>query len=710
MSKTVRRDGNPKGRDSGLTDDRKGVVVGYVANPTWETGHGGGGFRVMFPGNNALQTEQTFEDPHLGLIVKVLESNDFYDKIEITYKGKSTSGAKHVYQGLLTISDNYVQANESFTADFHIFTIGTPASNDERANPVSSAVMRVPTPLGVPGGIAGFKMNVSFDAANIEYVPTGYTSPFIVHIDASKAASGTLTVTGVGDKMVNKENILSLNFKTKRRAVQKDYTINATITDVTLFNWRGEKLEKGDAGFDDVGTFGNGTLAALYNTVTDNTYTPGIKSTGGKVALGRNATFTVKGKITCDTPGPAPEMFIGVESAVTLYNNNNAVVATTKSDWDGNYTLKGVPAGEGYYVTAEKSKYFDGRTAVFGISANTAVPELKLIRETYTVSGAIYGSNNSDGSGATPLAGVKVYVVSIGNAYKILGGPVTTASDGTYTIQATTDNTEKPFAALAVEADGAAKEYGVQLRLKNEGLDLNLGMMYGIDPSDYIYPANAERYGVGGSYNFFLGGANSARVTGRNLTLVKTQDVHLRTVTKSTDIYYQLMTIDGVPAGAKIQSKGTENGDDVIRNVAPGTYYIEVTRNGYVSVCTMPFSVSDTRVFLRDAQATNTLDINTPAGENIVSGAVTDKLTGRPLRDVRIEFVSWSVNGGKGLPAYSGADGKFKYDVLADDKAIIFSKDGYTTQTIHLTSGGEAGLKIALEPAYGLTQEANRKF
>jgi hypothetical protein len=553
--------------------------------------------------------------------------------------------------------------------------------------------MRVPTPLGVPGGISGFVMEVAFDAANLEYVSAGQ-APFSYRVDATKAKRGVLIVRGVGDRMVDKNSILSLAFKTKPRAAQKDYTINATITDVTLLNWRGGELKVGDPGFDGVGAFGDGTLAALYHTMPDNTYTPGIRSTGGKVTIGNNATYTLNGQITCDTPGPAPGTFIGVESVVTLHNSNHVKIAETKSDWDGNYSIKGVPTGNGYYIKAEKSKYSTGRTAPFNVVAHTAVSTLKLNRQTYTVSGTIYGSNNSDGSGAKPLGGVKVYVVNIGSAYKIRGGPVPTNADGTFTIQAFTENTEKPFAALAVEVKGAAAQYGAQLHLKNEGLDLNMGMLYGIDPSDFIYPANEDRYGAGGSYNFYLGGATNTNVT-RNLTLVATQDVHLRTVTKSPDIFYQLKRPDGASIGNKVQSRGTENGDDVIRNVEPGMYYIEVTRPGYVSVSTMPFVVGVTRVFLRDASATNTLDINTTLGANIVSGTVVDA-RGRPLRDVKIEFVSWSVSGGKGLPVYSGTDGKFTYDVLTDDKDIIFSKEGYTSKTLNIASGGATGLRIEM--------------
>jgi hypothetical protein len=705
--KALGADGNPLGRYTGLPAARQGVVVSYIANPTWETGHGAGGFKIM-TGDNGLRVGgvASWSDPHIGLTVTILESNIFYDRVNVNYTGRATSAAKHVYQGLLKASDNYVAAGQEFTVDFDITTLGAPAPNDATA--ISSTVQRVATPLAVAGGICGFAMEVSFDAANLEYVSAGSGAPFNYTVDSSQAAAGTLLVKGVSWKMVDKDTILGLNFKAKDGAALGAYTVDATITDVTLLNWRGEPVRKGDPGFDDVGAFGNGTLAALYNTTANNNYTPGIKSSGGKVTVGNVATYTVSGSIVCDTPGPggAGGDWIGIEAVVSLYSGANVIVATTKSDWDGNYTIKGVPAGSGYYVKAEKPKYGGSQSAAFNVAGQTALAQLQLLRQTYPVSGTVYGALNSDGSDKTPLAGVDVYVISIGNGYRVLGGPVKTDAQGQYTVYATTDSTDKNFAGIAVRAAGNAAKYGTQITLfekdditgKQVGnLHLNMGTQTHLILDDWIYPANNVQLGAAGTFAFGLGGPNSQIVTGRNITLTETQDVHIRTVTKSADIYYQLRKLaDGSAVGAQVKSVGTHNGDDLIRNVPKGQYYIELTRAGYVSLNTMPFTVDTTRVLLRDGQTTNTMDMNTRLGVNVVSGRVVDSVTALPLSGVNIVFQSWSNTGGMGNPITSAADGTFSYDVLADDKDIIFSKAGYVTQNLNIVSGGAAGLTIRL--------------
>ena len=448
-------------------------------------------------------------------------------------------------------------------------------------------------------------------------------------------------------------------------------------------------------------------MAALYNAAASNALThEDIRSTGGKVTVGTAATHTVTGSIVCDTPGPAQGSWIGVESTVTLFNSRNAAVAKTKSDWDGNFTIKGVPAGSGYYITAEKSKYAKGTSPAFGVAGSTTVSELKLDRQTYPVSGAIYGSPNSDGSKRTPLAGVDVYVVGIGKGYQVLGGPVKTDETGKYTVYATTDNAVKNYAGIAVKVDGAAAKYGTQLTLfakdnltgKQVGnLNLNMGTLPHIISEDYIYPENTQKVGIEGTFAFHLGGAGSQIVTGRDLTLTETQDVHIGTVTKSTDIFYQLRSYpEGVPVGAKVRSVGTANGDDLIRNVERGMYYIEVTREGYVTLNTMPFKVDTTRLLLRDDPTRtdirgNTMDMNTRLGASVVTGRVVDK-TGKALSGVRIVFESWSNVGGKGNPVFTDKNGAFTYDVIDGDKDLIFSLNGYETQAVNVSSDGVVSL------------------
>ncbi|MDR2713707.1 MAG: carboxypeptidase regulatory-like domain-containing protein [Clostridiales bacterium] len=703
--KALGADGNPLGRYTGLPATRQGVVVSYIANPTWETGHGAGGMKVV-TGDNGLRVGgvSSWSDPHIGLTVTVLESNVFYDKVNVAYTGKATGAAQHVYQGLLTASENYVTAGQAFSVDFDIMTLGSPAPND--ATNVSATVQRVATPLAVPGGLSGFAMEVTYDA-NFSYTGVA-NSPFAVSI-TSASSEPKLYITGIGSEMVDKDTILSLQFAARPGTPVGDYAVNATITDVTLINWRGETVKKGDPGFEDIGTFGNGTLGALYNTAANNAYTPGIKSTGGKITVGSAPTYTVTGSIVCDTPGPggAGGDWIGVESVVKLFNSSDAEIAATKSDWNGNFTIKGVPAGTGYYVTATKSKYDTGISAAFNVvDLNLDLTELMLKRTLYPVSGTIYGAVNSDGSGKAPLAGVEVYVLGIGKAYQVLGGPAITDADGKYTVYATTDSTDKGFAGIAVKVAGAAEKYGTQLTLfakddlyglRSEDLNLNMGLYPHLILEDYVYPANTVKIGVPGTFAFTLGDGTTAT---KDVVLTETQDVHIRTVTKSNTIYYQLRKLsDGSAVGDRVRSVGTTNGDDIIRNVPKGQYYIELTREGYVSLNSMPFTIDTTRLLLRDGQSTNTMEMNTRLGAYIVSGKVIDSVTGLPIEGVSIVFESWTNTGGRGNPVNSGADGTFSYDVTNDDKDIYFSKAGYKTKAINVASGGASNLVIELERA-----------
>jgi len=684
----------PLGADStmpatgGTAGGSAGVVVSYVANPTWETGCGAGGFKVM-TGNNGLRVGATtsWSDAHIGLTVTVLESNVFYDRVTIAYTGTPTNAAQHVYQGLLTVSDNYITAGQEFTADFGIFTIGTPAPND--ASALSATIMRVATPLGVPGGLSGFTMEVGFDADNLDYVSAG-AAPFTYTVDTTDAATGKLVVVGLGDSMVDKDTILSLNFKPKATAALKDYTISGKITDVTLLNWRGETVVKGGSGFKDVGTFGNGTFAAIYNTTANNTYTPGINSSGGKVTVGANATYTLQGALVCDTPGPAPGTWIGVEGVVDLYNSSDVKIASVKSDWDGNYTIKGVPAGSGYYIKGSKPKYDEGISAVFTVAGHATLAELKLDHTLYTVSGTIYGSVNSDGSGAVPLGGAKVYIVNTGNAYEILGGPATTNADGTYTVQARAEHQQ--YAAVAVSADG----YSSHVILRN-GVGTNLGTLFGRNPAD-AYFGTTTQMGANNIYNFRL----NANVSGRDVILTSTQDVQIRVTPYSTATVYQLRDVDGNAVGSPVNSWGgmnTTRGDDVLRNVAPGLYYIEVSRSGYISSCTAPFGVSSTRAILRNNVGTHALTMVATGSGQTLAGRVINAITGEPLEGVKIVNIPYSATYGSGVPIATAANGTFSYLTVNSARDLVFSKEGFITRSVYRAAGAASGLVIELMPA-----------
>lgn len=676
--KTLGADGNPKGLDAGLAPGNQGVVVSYVANPTWESGHGAGGFKVL-TGNAGLRVGGTpsWADPHIGLAVEVLESGVYFDKIRVSYTGIPTSEAKHVYQAELKASDNFVVASQTFSVGFDIMTIGATANNDGPA--ISSDVVRVGTPLGVPAGISGFKMEVVFDAAILEYVSAG-SAPFTYTVDTSGSRNGKLLVTGIGNKMVDKDTILSLNFRARPRVATGNYKVEGTISDVTLINWRGKAIKSGEPGFSGVGTFGDGTLSAIYNTVANNSLTSNlIKSTGGLVTIGNAPTHTLTGSIVCDTPGPAAGTFMGVESMVELYDRTDKKVAETKSKWDGSYVIKGVPSGTGYYIKASKPKYSLGKSPNFNVSAAARAPELKLARATYTITGKVLGSANSDGSGAIPLAGVEVYAVSIGSAYKVLGGPVKTDVDGAYTLEATTDSNDKPFGAVAVRVSGAAAEYGVHVRLKKDGLSLNLGRLYGIGPGDYVWPSDSQQYGVGGGYNFKINDDATLR-TNRDIVLTKTQEVHIRTSVKSTEHVYQLRTMDGRPVGRPVSSLGNTNGDDILFNVPKGMYYIDVTRPGHAGMATQPFAVDTTRVFLRNGPATNTMDVRMARR---FSGQVVDEAGGKPIGGARLQFVARDSAGGLGAPMHTNANGEFAYPIPTGVGCeVTISVPGYVARTI----------------------------
>ncbi|MDR0795315.1 MAG: hypothetical protein LBE79_04570 [Tannerella sp.] len=626
----------PLGADNTMDANNQGVVISMLANLTWETGNGAGGFKLC-TGNSGLKEGAEWNDPNLGLTVTVLESDSYFDKVKIKYTGKATptvnpdfpGPAKHIYQGVLTATDNDVTAGETFTVDFNLFTLGVSAVNDIQSPatiptadaPYNNGVVRVATPLGVPGGIAGYQMEVQFDAGNFEYISAGRVlgdDKGNYHINTDGVTDGRLVISASDNQMVDKDQILSLNFRSKPTIKAGEYHIKATITDVALLNWRGEKLNVGSPGFDGVGTICNrggivstDPLSDLYKSYMDEKiiryhdytrYVKGIFSRGGLIKVGATTTFTLDGKITCDTPGPAPGTFIGVESKVKLFDSAGKLTATTQSDWDGNYALQGIPAGTGYSITAEKPKYFKGESARFAVTGKeTTAPGIQLQRLTFKVSGTICGGIGSDGLDAVPLSGVEVYIVNIGNAYKILGGPCITDANGRYEIDAKVETWNKPFAAVAVKTPE-----GYTPQVVTNSLSMNLGRLYGIDPNDKIYPANEVNYGIGGGYNFLLDGD----VTGRDITLTQQQDVHIRVEPKSKETVYQLKKQDGTLVGAPLQSVGTTEGDDVMQNVpAGGPYLIEVNRAGYATESTAPFFVSSTRVFLRNAFKSNTLEL-----------------------------------------------------------------------------------------------------
>ncbi|MCL2163391.1 MAG: hypothetical protein FWH55_03140 [Oscillospiraceae bacterium] len=788
------------GGDNVFATNLEGVIIGYLANPTTETGHGAGGWKIVSgtAGLNATRAGATtsWSDPHIGMTVTVLESNEFGDLVQIDYTGTPTNAAKHVYQAELSISDSYALVNGEFTVDFDILTLGAPAPNDS-LTPNTAAIARVASPLGVPGGLSGFEMEVTFDPARFDFVDA-VPGKFNYAVDVSGVALGKLVVKATGTEMINKDTILSLKFKAKEAGEFKN-VINATITDVTLLNWEGLELKKGDAGFDDVGTLdaplptfpaaawvpGNlavrGTLSALYNTTASNDYTPGIQGWGQRalnteykggsatsrleikgadVTVTTAALYTVSGNVHSDTPGPLPDStsigsdgiwtplgpssngkygiwetgtWIGVESIVELLDSSDAVVFSGRSDWDGNYSIVGVPAGT-YTLRVTKPKYNVVTIPSFVVNGNVT-SNVKLIREKFEVSGVIYADlATSDGTNKVPVgAGVDVYVLSIGNAYRILGKGITDA-DGKYSLLASSDNYQRPYCAVAVDVNtlpATFKGEGKithQMTLKGTGtngvkrgdaLQLNLGRLYGMDPGDRVWPSNTATYGAGGSYNFRIDDESTFTIanrrTDRDVILTSLQELHIRTTDKNTATAYQLRvyapgTADhGAAVGGQVTSLGNANGDDIIFNVPPGMYYVEVTRPGYVTVNTFPVSVDTTRVFMRNAPSSNTIQINTAiAGNaNLVTGNIYNAITGMPIPDVEVVFVGYGATAGMGTPALAGGTkntslpvGRFEYDAIAGEKDIVFTHPDYVTVTVHVTSGGFADRRVEMIPIY----------
>ncbi|MDR2711988.1 MAG: dockerin type I domain-containing protein [Clostridiales bacterium] len=691
------------GVDNGMSSANTGVVVGYIANPTTETGHGAGGFKIV-SGATGLRASgtNTWVDNNIGLTIRVNSSNAYYDNVTITYTGQKagSSNATKYYTGLLKASNNFVTADQAFDVDFDLTTWGRPGVNDSTGAP--AAATKTATPVGVPGGVAGYTMTVNFDAANLEYVPGSAAGPFTYTVDDTAAVSGTLLITASGTEMIDKDIILSLRFKAKAGAANGTYAVSGKISDVTLLNWRGQKLGEGSVpGFDGVATIGNGTFAQFHSN-NNFTITAGITSFEGRVKVDPVPAYTVSGQIVCETPGPAEGSFIGVESVVEV-RSGATVLGTAKSNWDGYYTIQGIPAGTDYTISATKPKYDTGISEAFDLSGDTAIEDIMLTRQTFTVSGTIYGSYNSDGSGATPLAGVDVYLLNTGNANSVIGGPVKTAANGTYTVTGT--ELGKSFVAVAVSVKGTEYEslYLPQLYLEpnlhlpqagiTELLAVNLGFKYGEHSNDYIYPANTATFGRDNLYVFSLTGNR----TGRNVTLTQTQDIRIRMTTKSTAIRYQLKDMDGTAVGALLSSVGTSNGDDIIRNVLPGEYYIEASRSGYISGCTMPIIVTSTRVVLRNAAGTNYMDLLAAGSGNTISGKVVDSVNGEVLEGVSIVCNPLSTTYGRGVAIKTAADGLFSYLVVTGNKNIVFAKEGYVTKTVNQASGGASNLIVELE-------------
>jgi hypothetical protein len=225
-------------------------------------------------------------------------------------------------------------------------------------------------------------------------------------------------------------------------------------------------------------------------------------------------------------------------------------------------------------------------------------------------------------------------------------------------------------------------------------LELNLGMKFGENGSDVNYPSGSGTLGEGALYCFTL----TNNVTNRNVTLTQTQDVRLRMGTKSNTISFQLRDMDGNAVGNRVNSLGNANGDDIIRNVPPGEYYIEASRTNYISGCTMPFGVDSTRVILRNNVTTNTIDLQATSSGQTLSGTVVDALSGEALQGVKIVSLPYNSTYGAGVPVYTGTTGSFSYLTVNAARDLVFSKEGYKTAKVYRAAGAASGLRIELQP------------
>jgi hypothetical protein len=735
------------GVDSNNPTGNHGILVCHIANSTWETGHGGGGFKHM-TGNVGLSAlagrTSTWQDQNIGLVVTVLESGTFYDKVRVEYRAEPQRAAsRQVFLGSLTASNSFVTAEEAFTVDFDIRSFGGPNTNDATSAP--GVPTRVGTPVGVQPGLAGFEMVVDFDAENLEFVSAG-NAPFNYIVNSSAAAYGRLFIAGAGDKSINRDTILSLNFRAKEGAAAGTYNVLGTINDVVLHNWRGDVIRVGDAGFNGtangsaVGTIGNGGFGAFHSPNTLNLSSETIRSTGGVVTIGAEKTFVISGRVVCETHGPLPGTFTGVESAVRLYNAEGQFVAATRSCYKGYWSIDGVVAGEGYYITANKPHFALGTSAPFAVAADTKVTGLDpLTRQRFTVSGVVYGmegsrgfinNNTADNSTtlwqvnpqAVPLAGVEVYLVNTGDAFAVVGGPVVTDEYGRYTIEGW--QVGRDFVAVAVSVQGTEFEGIYQPQIIHpdpafhqghagitERLELMIGSKYGDNNGNWNWPSGTGRIGravntASGIPNLYCFRLNR-NITNAHVVLTETTQVQIRLGAngRNTATVLQLFDMDDNPVGPPMNSLGRANGDDVIPNVPPGTYYITVSRPGHVPAASAPFSVVSTRAILRDGPdaGAGTMDVVTTVNGRTLSGTLVCAISGDPIEGVRVQHKPHSATQGASLPVRTSATGAFSVTTTNTVGDLEFSADGFVFLRSQRPAGNASGLVFELTPLHTVT-------
>jgi M6 family metalloprotease-like protein len=658
-------------------DGTQGVLITQLDNLTWETGHGAAGLKVMrnpdisSPNNACIGlspysgtgTEPySWEDQIRGIKVEVLESTAYYDKVRITYKGydaatqdyqETPNAVERKYQGVLSLGANYVTEGQDFTVNFDLFTLGRAATNGDRlttANKTGAAgrAQYHASPLGVPAGVSSFTMEVSFDQNIIEYTGAGDSSPFSFTVDDSDAAAGKLLIQGSSQTMRD-GSILNLGFSaidpTSVAGSAGDTVgtsgIEASLTDLAVLNFWGDEVRAGTSG-------GPGVYLGIDTYPSIQAVSGGYDALGpgeGLVVINAARTYAVSGIVQVEAPDGT---LVGVESTIDIYDGGDALVASTKSSYDGHYSIPNVPAGSGYYLKINRHAYDEFTSAAFNVSvSDVSVPPAELAKTTVTISGVVYGD-----SGTNPLAGAKVQLKDGG--FLNVGAVVTTDEQGRFAITGV-PAMGNAFYTLTATKDGYGNSYGLD---------------YGIGKGD-LFDATAD--------------------VERNVTLTSKYSISgiISPNTASDAPQYTLKLYNGSSQlVSEIQGADVRSGNTVIRNfmfenVSPGEgYYFEVSRPLYVTKRSTPFNIIDANVLRKNLTLSR-------AG---IPGSPTDISAAAGNREAIVTFLPPENDGGNAITGYTvtSSPGGLTGDGAAAPITVSGLTNG-TEYTFTVTATNEVG-------------------